>query len=396
MMRGSIAVKSKLTKMSADAIFLLAGVALIPLYLFDSGGVQPAHLILFWFAALHLVRIGLHQSKFALLMLITAFYTLIVEVAYIFLGGDPEFIINSLFLFYNLIIVVAVSSYCRKEGASIILPGVVIAASIAVITVLVSGVSIKDTGEYGRSTGGFNNPNQLGFFSVCLLSITYILYRAKVVGYMMAVLLFAAAIFLAISSLSKAAIAANFIVVLFALKPSAPRKAVFLWGIGAVGTLVFLTALYLAGAFDDYLFVQRMVGMADEADSSLVSRGYWAILQGNGLQIIFGLGAELVAEIVGHEVHSTFASFLSNYGVVGLLLFSMLIFLWISAVWRHFGFMGAFCIAGPAILYGITHNGSRFTMFWLLVAISLGLVQRKLKLGSQATASHRAAWPGAA
>src|SRR5690606_40601796 len=85
--------------------------------------------------------------------------------------------------------------------------------------------------------------------------------------------------------------------------------------------LGFIVTYYLQGSFDDYLFVKRLQGIANESDSSLESRGYYGFLEGNTIQVFLGLGTKGVADIVGHEVHSTLASVLNNYGVFGFIMF---------------------------------------------------------------------------
>jgi len=376
-----------------DALLLFLGVSLLPVYVFGSGGVQPSHLLLACFAGFTIFNEGLPVISVTLLLLALFLHAFAVESVYSMAGGDPRMIINSIFILYNFLLVSAIYAYCRRHGLGVLVPGTLIAAMIALATVVTTGVDLRDMGEGGRPTGTFNNPNQLGYFSVCLLSLTYLFYREKHLRYSVAVGLFGIALFLAIASLSKAAMVANFAVGFFALKPGLSRNSILVWVIGALGAAAALAILYQRGAFDDYLFMQRLQNMANESDSSLESRGYFAFLQGNAIQMMFGLGNGLVDEIVGHEVHSTLASFLNNYGVVGLVLFLIMVLVWLLHMWRAYGIVGMISIAGPPLLYGITHNGSRFTIFWLLVAASMATAQR-LRLSKptrHASAIRRAA-----
>ena len=117
--------------------------------------------------------------------------------------------------------------------------------------------------------------------------------------------------------------------------------------------------------------LQRLEGLASERDSSLASRGYFVFLEGSFVQTFLGLGTENVDRILGREVHSTFFAILSNYGLVGFALLVAVILVWFKSLWRNYGFVGLVCIAGPSMVYGLTHNGSRFTIFWILFALSL-------------------------
>jgi hypothetical protein len=95
------------------------------------------------------------------------------------------------------------------------------------------------------------------------------------------------------------------------------------------------------------------------------------------------LGTHQILEIVGHEVHSTFGSVLNSYGFVGFLLFLSAIGAWMWQIYRAYGVTGVACMVGPALIYGISHNGIRFTIFWLLFATSLGMASRVLAAGSR-------------
>ena len=373
---------------SFEGLLLTVGVALLPVYVFSSGGVQPAHMILAMFAMAVLLRKGIPAEIWVIFLAAISFYSFFVESFYTIAGGMPASLINSLFFFYNFFLVAAIYSYCCRYGLSALAPGVIAACAIAMLAVSVTGVSLQESGQ-GRATGTFNNPNQLGYFSVCILSLAYLLYRHGHLKYIVAVGMFLVAIFLSIASLSKAAMIANFVVAFLALKPARSASSTnnkilniciaFFWlslvMFGVTAILVF----YLQDAFDEFLFIQRLQGIAQESDSSLQSRGYFAFLSGNSLQIIFGLGADGTAEIVGHEVHSTLASVFNNNGIVGFLLFSGALLVWALNLWRAYGFVGMCCLAGPAMLYGITHNGTRFTVFWVLFGASMAMAYRIIK-----------------
>lgn len=354
-------------------VLMALGIGIIPVYVFPSGALQPAHLVLALFAGLYLLATGIPRAGWAALLAFLAFYVFALEGVYAFMGGDPRHMINGAFLAYNCAFAVAVFSYVRRKGPDPIPLGMSAASLLAVLTVAVSGVNLQELGETGRETATFNNPNQLGYFSVCVLSLTYLMYRLGSIRYVYALILFGAALYLSIVSLSKAALVANLAVILFALVPRRSRWGQVAWAFGGLVVFGAVSLLVSRGAFDDYLFMQRLSSIAMEGDSSFESRGYFAILQANAAELIFGLGSETVLRIVGHEVHSTFAAMLNNYGVVGFVLFGGVMFYWVTRVWSGFGFLGMLCIVGPAMLYGLTHYGGRFTLFWLLVAASLAV-----------------------
>lgn len=367
---------------------LVLGVALLPVYIFSSGGVQPSHLLLALFSVACLLKRGFPSEPWVFFLAGLAIYSFFVESFYVAAGAKVTSLMTSVFFFYNLFVVSAIYSYYSRYGLSALTPGVIVACAIAIITVSAGGISLQEGGQ-GRATGAFNNPNQLGYFSVCILSLTYLLYSHGHLKYIVAVGMFAVAIFLSIASLSKAAMIANFVVAFLALKPvrreGEPRSKLLaigfpiFWISSVVFGLGFIVTSYLQGSFDDYLFVKRLQNIAHENDSSLDSRGYFAFLEGNTIQVFLGLGTKGVADIVGHEVHSTLASVMNNYGVVGFLMFAGALGAWALKLWRAYGFIGMACLTGPAMLYGITHNGTRFTAFWVLFAASMAMATQVIR-----------------
>ena len=138
-------------------------------------------------------------------------------------------------------------------------------------------------------------------------------------------------------------------------------------------TVVVLLAgywIYTTEVLDDYLFVQRLEGIGGQRDDSLERRGYSVYFDGTVSTFLFGLG-QLGAVYKNHnrEIHSTIFSFFANYGVIGGTLFLSFIILWLRRIWQILGAKGIAMVAAPIMLYGITHNGSRFAIFWVIVAV---------------------------
>ena len=356
---------------SFHAILLFLGVALLPVYIFGSGAAQPTHIALALFAGTVWLTTHIALDRWSFLLLLLAVYGALVELLYVVVGSDPENLIHAVFLLYNFVIPYAVYAYCVRHGDRAIAHGLIFATAIAIGTVLLNGIELQAIGRTMRETGSFNNPNQLGYFAVCLLSLTYLLRLRGAYGNLVTIAFYGAAVFLAIASLSKAAMIATFAVIFFASKPRLSRNYVAAWFFAVVGAIALLLAAYQSGYLDQYLFMQRLDGIMTEGDSSLASRGYFAFLQGNAIQTFLGLGAEIFNDLIGHEVHSTFFSILSNYGLVGFTLLLAVMDVWVKSLWRTYGCIGLECIAGPSMLYGVTHNGSRFTIFWILFALSL-------------------------
>lgn len=364
-----------------DALLMIA-IALFPFYVFPSGGVQPTHMTFMLLTAVALYRYGMPNKSWAWLILFMAIYSFFIELIYGVLSiyGDPRHLVTPAFFLFNFFLSISVYQVVLRKGASSLAIGIIIASVVAVISVYISGVDLQELSDSGRSTGTFNNPNQLGYFSVCLLSLAYLLYWHKAIRFLTMMGLFAASFFLAIASLSKAAMIANVLVVVFALRPQAKGYSAILWFGLAVVALGGGAYLLLSGSLDDYLFYRRIVNMGQEQDSSLADRGYFAFLDGSVIQIVIGMGSSEVFWIVGHEVHSTFASVVNSYGIIGFVAFASIFVIWERTLYKTYGIFGSIVITGPALLYGITHNGTRFSIFWLLLSASMGLAVRQTRL----------------
>lgn len=361
--------------MSMLYVTLFLGVALIPVYAFSSGGVQPAHLFLAIFTITMISRFGLKLQLWSWFLLSLSVWVFFREATQgVILGGDANGLTSFLYFFYNFIVSCTVAQYVEKEGDAPVIFGIMVAAFIALLSSVMNGVNLETMSDYGRETGSFNNPNQLGFFSVCLLSLSYFFYASEKCNYLVALLFLSIALFLSVLSLSKAAMIANGMVVFFALAPKVGRLKFSVFMTIAIAVVFFAYLFIEQDVLDNLLFLKRLTGMMDEDDSSLVSRGYFIFLTGNAFDLLFGLGSVSIETILGHEVHSTFASVLNNFGVFGLAIFLAFFLTWGSKVYIHFGVIGLLCIVCPPFVYGITHNGSRFVIFWILVATTFGYI----------------------
>jgi hypothetical protein len=363
------------------AILTLA-LAIMPLYIFRSGSIQPGHLGLIIAAVLIFLRMKPVKVNWSMPFLLLILYTFLVEAYYGIATVHGAGVVNVAFLIFNYVVALAVAAYVARESAIPVRRGWALAAAVALAGVVVLGFSLSVDAEGNRSVGTFNNPNQLGYFSVCLASVAVALNHAGELGKRSTVLAILVSAFLAVTSLSKAAMVANFVNLGLVL---APRRrgggglALLVIGMGIAAAAVY--AMLETGVLEGFRFYDRLLNMANESDSSLESRGYFLFLDANVAEIFFGLGSLQVRELLGHEVHSTISSIHNSYGIIGLLLICAVLGAWGKTILKGFGVAGLLQIWLPSMLYGITHNGIRFTFFWVLVAISTGLALRRRRVG---------------
>lgn len=354
-------------------ILLILAITLIPVYLFPSGSIQPSHLLLLFLCIKNIRKTLTVKANWIYPFLAFFIYSSTTEVFYSLHNKDTKHATEALFLLFNMVVAFSVYSHTLNKAKTHIASGLIAACLICVAAAAY---------EYdkARSTALFNNPNQLGYFSVCATSMAYLLLREGMKKFIFFSIILATSLLSALS-LSKSAIITMIMIFAWALifERYAKIRTRFLLFACAAASLILLMK---SGIFDDNRVISRLANTMNETDSSLASRGYFLITDQPWLKILFGLGQHQIISILGHEVHSTFASILNRYGVFGLLLFSLIILQWVIKLCKSYGTNGAIFIAAPPLLYGIMHNGIRFTFFWLLFAISLGFAARHIKDGN--------------
>ena len=174
-----------------------------------------------------------------------------------------------------------------------------------------------------------------------------------------------------ILTLSKAAYISLLLCFIFAIKPfNLKYSKIFeiVFFLSSICVLIIFSQKIM-----DMWFFERILNITKESDSSFAHRGYHIFLEANPLQSLFGIGVKNMYNIHTYEVHTTFGMILTSYGLFGFLIFFALMLFWILDIKNFYGFRGVICICGPSLLYGLTHNGIRFSMFWILFAISITL-----------------------
>src|SRR5690606_7239903 len=62
---------------------------------------------------------------------------------------------------------------------------------------------------------------------------------------------------------------------------------------------------------------------------------------------------------------------------VGGTLYMTFIASWLWALYRAVSFSSLIAIAGPPMLYGVAHNGTRFSILYAMMALSLALCEER-------------------
>lgn len=373
---------------------ILLAIATMPLYLWSSGLPQISHLLaaLAWVFRMLRGKTGLPNLLIFHFLLALIAWMLVRQAFYGFSSKSLMVFMPPAYLIFNTFFLASISFLFSEDpdGRNVnrIAYAVATGAVIATGWIFFTGFSLSGSAQdLKRSTGSFNNPNQLGFYGLCLAGLAVILLKCKTIRFWMFVLLFCIGGFMTILSLSKAAIISFFAYAL-----------VFMRG----RQLLILAAACLAGVFiiptldlSDLHFFNRLQDIGQDSDDNLAARGYGLIGEMD-FNLIWGFGEGYYHSISGNEIHSTLGNLFISYGFVGFLLFmSFQVLLFLTAVRSTRSIVIAGFILVPYFLYGITHNGFRFSSVWLFFGLIAFLMPRNGNLRARAkpTIEAQGAYP---
>ncbi len=378
-------IKAFLRQMTlADFLFILA-IATKPLYLRKSGSLQVSDILFVLVFALQVFRRpAITQTRrenswlsvFMICLLyqfcVNAFWSLRLQEQ--LLDNSTALLKNNLFYVFNFIVCITILQLRSIRGFSytlkLYLVGTAASVAIALIGVL------ANPGSGIRTSGSFNNPNQLGYF--CIISLTVVTFFAKEIKPSIRLILVAAAVTLSIFSMSKASIVASAIL-LFAYFLNSRDRVGPAKLFSVLAAIIAVAALIYILMYANWKFLlresviinlrKRLGALTTENDSGLgLGRGYDRIREIGFWNLVgVGEGAYSRFEVMTNkEVHSLFASFIVSYGFVGLFLLGWLTFIPLFKNKRYF--RSLLCFAG-ILAYCVTHNGVRNTLFWALLAM---------------------------
>lgn len=367
------------TPLRALTPLLPLGLMATPIYLYASGLPQLSHVLLAFGSIGVIATFGCVPKAIELFgCALLAYMVGRAGIAYM-VTYDLLDILPAVYFGFNLAIMVGlISAVGQSRQIGRIKLGISIAALIALVGVIVIGarVSLDGTGE--RAIGTFNNPNQLGYFAVCIGAIAVTFRVCGLIGGRLFICALGASALLAAESLSKAAMIAVLLLVLVAgsaLSRESVRQTLYTT-LFAISAAVALYVAVMSGVLSEFDFFARLSGIGSQSDDNMEARGYLIMADATDMQWVFGYGGSAVRDLLGHEVHSTVFAFLAEFGLIGLLGFLAFLALWIRSIVSAFGWWAMVAICGPVLTYGLAHNGSRFSMFWVLIGLSVGLARR--------------------
>lgn len=338
--------------------------AALPFYVFDSGLPQPADIgLAIFLGGIALARFGeldgeLRGSVNRLVQYVL--WVVIVNTAWVQIAGfERGFLFSTAFAVFNATVFVGFLAFARQEPERVLR----ITANTMALTLVgqaALAVARPDMADGLRLILYFNNPNQLAYY--CLGALTVVLVIHGRIGLRRSLVVVAAfgAGFVIYKSYSRAALGGY---LLLCLVPFVRRPQLIL---AMVIPIAVAGALVDASLSEDPLWQVRIDQAASQTVGDyLEDRGVERLVQ-NPEYLLLGSGEGMHQRFhhFGLELHSSFAGVIFYYGVPGVLL--LVLFFW-SIVNRMS--MSARAYLAPMIVYSIFHNGMRFRMFWIALAV---------------------------
>jgi len=347
---------------------VLLAIATMPLYLWSSGLPQIAHVMI---AASCMVRLLQGKSIlpsstiFKVLWILLAWMAL-RQLVYGISSQSLKVLFAPAYLLFNTIFLSSLYFMLGPDddgkNSNRIAIAVCIGALVAVLSLFLTGFSLSGSPQdLDRAVGSFNNPNQLGFYGLCLGGFASILFQNNKVSIWVFIALICSGAFLTILSLSKAAMVSY---VAYGLVFIRGRQLIYLT---SIITLVIFVALQFS--YRDFHFVSRLSDIGKDSDDSLSARGY-GVVDDMGFSLVWGMGEGYYQSISGDEVHSTLGNLFISYGFIGFFLFVCFQgAVFFKSIKVNRSIVVCTFIFFPYLLYGITHNGFRFSSIWLLFGL---------------------------
>jgi hypothetical protein len=363
-------------------IFFLISVYFIlkPFYFWQSGLPQISDFIIIILILTYLLKSGFaiqyfdEFKKFILVGLFFILYVLATNLIWmVLLDYSLGFLLTSVYYIYNYFIVLLfISLYTEYETK---LLEIVYKSSLISIFIQIFMYFAFGGFSGGRMTAGFNNPNQLGYYALLVLSI--LLFSSQKIEVNIKWFIFGvlSSTVLSLASLSKAAIISHISLIFFYIFAKTKhtkfkRNIIIIFVVLAI--ILTYTYFYTDLITSNQLYTavnRRISSIGQDSDDSLEGRGYTRIFN-HPEYWIFGAGegnyyrlSTLFHSFSG-EFHSTLGNIQVSYGIIGLLLF--LTFMGIALYKDAFQ---SWYIIAFIMAYGLTHNGIRNSFFWILLAL---------------------------
>jgi hypothetical protein len=336
---------------------------LFPFYVFRSGLPQPGDVIMavLLVVLLPILGVGVKETLRGPIRAAVWFVVYVALVGAVFSAiqreGSFRPAFQSVYYLYNCLVLTACISLYSWFGDRFLRITLI---SVVISLLLQLGMAVAVGAQtVGRDIGSFNNPNQLGYYAILSVTIILILTRRVPMRASLQAMVVIAGVYLAALSLSKAALSgvALLLILVFVRNPAV-----------TFGLMAMVPLLYFLVDLTPLMERVHTRIFTPQPDDTLATRGYDRLLN-YPEYLVFGAGeadwARFESQAGLFEIHSSLGTLLFCYGVVGTSLFVAIIW----AIYRCAGCRLVLYLL-PIFLYSLTHQGLRFTLFWVALAVT--------------------------
>jgi hypothetical protein len=361
-------------------IFIIVSYIFIsPFYLFPSGLPQPADIIVAFGAFVFLfskkfrdtIKVPIVKHLFRFILLVS-----IINICYWFyyyaLNGIPNtmYFVPLFYIFNGVFFLIFIATLYKdgllnKQYINIISFTILITLGFQFFLALI-GFQFGTGEESSRATLFFNNPNQLGYFSLLMLSLFTVLpsiFRKNI--FIIFLVIFITS-YLVLYAGSRAALGGVLIltVLLFYFEGFRLKLKSFIFLlIGIIAIPILLQNDFITNNIES--LQNRGERFVNYNITEAQIRGYdrfWIHPE----YILYGAGEGRFDRFDSYhqmELHSGFGTILFSYGILGFLLFFIFFF---KVLKKRLLFY--LVLLTPVLFYNLTHQGLRTTLFWALLA----------------------------
>ena len=376
----------ELTERKTKALVIDSGIILViymmlkPLYILPSGMPQISDVFLVLATCVYYVRrhgrlfLSKETYTWCCFFIITLFFQAIVNIVWFGITDDAEMLLKTVYYVFNFIVSMLCLSIGREIGSKNLKKALCIGC---LLSITVASIGFVFSGRMSvRQTGFFNNPNQLGYYCICILTI--IALFPDVLRKEQTIFILLVAMYGNILSLSKASIIGLFgMAICYTMWGGKKRSRATIVKQIVIIVIVFAFVYWFLYSNNQFIISNkvlrtlrnRILKMSSENDTQLgMGRGYDRIFELKK-NILWGMGEGAFKRfkiLPGYEVHSTYANLIVSYGLIGFVMY-----VWLFAktvIKKGSTIRNLACLSG-LLLYFITHNGIRNTLVWLILAV---------------------------
>lgn len=349
---------------------------LCPFYIFPSGMPQPADIVIAIGGIVFLIS-GKY-SAFKNLVIVKyfrrfLFLVIIINVSYSFyyyaIEGTPNrMLFSSFFYLYNYLFFIMILYGLQSEKRKIVIMISILMSFALQIVLYLLGIGMNRWEEGMRSVLFFNNPNQLGYYGLSMLTLFIILSNSwqNKMSVPLQLLAFLFGSYLILSSLSFAAIGGALFLIGYYLYMQ--LKGSWVRGI-IVFVIIFIVSSY---ALETHYIYHKLENLEERNDRKETASATQAQIRGydrfylHPEYIFYGAGEGKNNRFDSYhslEMHSGLGTVLFSYGLFGFFLFMCILY---ASIRENILYSLSMLI--PVLMYNVTHQGLRESLFWAILA----------------------------